>query len=132
MDRTPKITLYVGLFTAAYILLAFIASYSLTWLQLEPSPIANVFIIVSAVYITTFWFTRRENRHFTKQERVKATIGSIAADITIQVCSVLLGAPNQDLSHKWVGFLLIFTGHALLLVFSYSLLNHLPLTSKAA
>jgi ABC-type Co2+ transport system permease subunit len=132
MDRKPTIPLYVGLFTAAYILLAFVVGYVITWFQVESSARTNDFIIAVAACITTYWFTRRENRHFSKPERIEIIFGSIAADITIQVSLALLLTSNIDLSNKWFGFLLILAGHAILIVLIYSILRKLPLSTKAA
>jgi uncharacterized membrane protein len=132
MDRKPTIPLYVGLFALAYIFLAILLGYVITWFQVESSPRTNDFVIAIAACITTYWFTRRQNRHFTKQERIEIILGSIATDITIQVSTALLFTSDLDLSNKWVLFLLILASHAMLIVLSYSLLKKLPLPNKAA
>ena len=131
MDRKPTIPLYVGLFAVAYLLLVFILGYAITWLQIETSAWVNHFIILAATAVTTFWFTLRENRHFTKSERIELVVGSIVADITIQVCSVLIFVINLDLTGKWLGLLLIFVGHALLIVLGYSISKKIPLAANA-
>jgi ABC-type Co2+ transport system permease subunit len=132
MDRKPTIPLYVGLFALAYILLAILIGYVITWFRVESSPRVNEFVIAVAACITTYWFTRRENRHFTKQERFEIIFGSITADITIQVSIAFLITSNLDFSNKWVLFLLILASHAMLIVLSYSLLKKMPLPNKAA
>lgn len=132
MNRKPTIPLYVGLFALAYIVLAILVGYVITWFRVESSPRLNDFVIAIAAFITTYWFTRRENRHFTKEERLEIILGSIAADITVQLSTALLVTSNLDLSNKWTLFLLILASHAMLIVLSYSLLKKIPLPNRAA
>jgi len=132
MDRKPTIPLYVVLFAVVYLLLVFVLGYAITWLQIETSGWVNHFIILAATATTTFWFTRREKRNFTKSERVEIVVGSILADITIQVCSALLFIMDLNLNNKWLGILSILAGHALLIVIGYSLSKKIPLAANAA
>jgi hypothetical protein len=130
MDRKPTIPLYVGLFTLAYIILVILIGYAIVWLQIDSFTRVNEFVIVAAACITTYWFTRRQSRHFTKQEHFEIVFGSVAADITIQITTPLMFSSNFDLSKKWLLYSLILVGHALLIVISYSLLQKIPYQAK--
>jgi len=133
MDRKPTIPLYVSLFAGLYILLAFVVGYTINWFRVEPSTRVNDFIIVMAACITTYWFTRREKRHFTNQERFEIIFGSIATDITIQIASALLFTSNFDLANTWSGLLAILLGHAMLIALIHSLLQKvIPLSNQSA
>jgi hypothetical protein len=132
MDNKPTIPLYVGLFAGSYLLLSFIIGYAITWLRMESSARVNDFIIFLAAAITTFWFTRKEKRHFTKSELTETIIGSVAAGITIEVCLPLIILRNIDFSNKWLGLFLILGGHSLLTVLSYLISKKIPLPANAA
>lgn len=119
-DRSPKVSLYVALFAVLYLIILVIVGYATLLLQIETGTTPNFVALFISSSLTSYWFFYRAKRRFYKSEYIEITLGSIAVDITIQICSILIFAAKIDLSKIWSGLLLIFLGHAAILAMSYS------------
>jgi hypothetical protein len=120
-DRKPTIPLYVGLFALLYVASLFVIGYTIIFLRIETGTLPNIIALIASSSITSYCFSYRLKRRFSKSECFEIVLGSIATDITVQVSTVLLIADKLDFSDKWIGYLSISITHAAILAMSYSL-----------
>jgi len=120
-DGKPTISLYVGLFALQYLVSLLVIGYTIIFLRVETGTLPNIIALIASSSITSYWFSHRLKRRFSKSEYFEMVIGSIATDITVQVSTVLLIADKLELSDKWIGYLSITITHAAILAMSYSL-----------